>query len=636
MEIKQLKQNLDTFLARIKQINTEYDEETRASIYLDYKELYEAYKKLDKKKIEENFSENEIKAIKCLSLGLKNEKRFNKIIEQFSIDSTRSISNVVDFIKSREGFDLINSDSDFSKFSDKELIDIFGGLFGINITKECVKSLRAEKVGRVVGYALSELFDKDLLEFKEIQKTKPRANFANFLRDKIQNSDFECSYLYNELANGVEVNCKINEEMNATITEVRGRNRVDHCFVNHESRLITFGQSTSNKDTESQGYSFYKGFLAIKELISKEYVDGEKNPYFGYKMRPYFMLGGRFVVDNADIKQEKGRDFKKMLPNATLHEMNLLAQMQYFRLYGNAVNKEQVNSLPQFNTFVAGCDSLELYKLTEEMALRSSNEEKNKFCFNHLTSYLKDICDVLSKNDISFIKEGKVDAKLFVDDILAITQNIPMNFNFKLSKSEYEKSILPLNKSLAKLITNIAPKAGQYGIATINRLQDFNDYILSSHDSYNKKIEKTIVADIGNVGWKDTPKNFDNLTISNLSFVNRLAEHVELQMGTQGKRFFDKFRVALSEKIINNLQLDDVFDATKFRASQSHFLKEYGYTPAAEFIEKTKFILDERLTDESISKKSKELIKYVNKKLLKTYPEIEPLISSVVIKKPKI
>ena len=281
---------------------------------------------MSKREINKNFTESEVKAIDCLSLGIDNNQKFNKLLEQFQKNNATSILNVVDFIKSRDGFELINTDGDFSKFSDEELVEIFGGIFGIQVAKDSVKALKAEKVGRVIGYALSELFSKDLTEFKKLKKQNPKVDLCDFLREKIQTQDYECSYIYNEIGNDLEIQCSINENNNASITEVRGRNRIDHCFVNHKTQTITFGQSTSNKDTETQGYSHFKAHLTLAHLVHKETIDGNPNQYYGYKLMPYLMLGGRFVVDNQNITQEQGRDFKKMLPNASKEDLKKIAQ----------------------------------------------------------------------------------------------------------------------------------------------------------------------------------------------------------------------------------------------------------------------------------------------------------------------
>ncbi len=621
MEIQQLKTNLNEFLTSIKFIRIdEFDEKTKQAIYLDYKELYQAYSQLPKREINKNFTENEIKAIDCLSLGIDNNQKFNRLLEKFQKDNATSILNVVDFIKSREGFELINSDGDFSKFSDEELVDIFGGIFGIQVAKDSVKALKAEKVGRVVGYALSELFSTDLAEFKKLKKQDSKLDLCDFLRDKIQKQDYECSYLYNENGNDLEIQCSINEQNNASITEVRGRNRVDHCFINHKTKMIVFGQSTSNKDTETQGYSHFKAHLTLAHLVHRETIDGKENPYYGYKLMPYLMLGGRFVVDDQNITQEQGRDFKKMLPNTSKEDLKKLAQMQYFRIFGNSVNSAQVESLSQFNVFIAGCDTLNLYEFSEKMAFLNS-KEKQKLSFSFITKQLTDVCNILSKNELSFASGGKTDLLLILNDVHSTASQLFSNFNQELSKKSYNENIKPLYESIANLRTKIEPIAGQFGNTVVNNLRILNKSF-ASVESYNEEIKDRTIAKVQNVTWKETPKKASDLTPQN---VLEVGLYIKSHMGTQGQKVFDKFLKALNNKINKGIDLDD-YESKRFSVEKYHFLNEYGYEPAGIFLDRAGFLLNKRLTEETMEARTKDLYVYISRHILPHNPELQEKI----------
>jgi hypothetical protein len=81
----------------------------------------------------------------------------------------------------------------------------------------------------------------------------------------------------------------------------------------------------------------------------------------------------------------------------------------------------------------------------------TTDKEKNKFCFSVITEYIKDVSEILAKNELSFSTGGKGDLALFLDDIYAISSKLFVNFNHELSDSEYEKSILPLFNSINEL-----------------------------------------------------------------------------------------------------------------------------------------------------------------------------------------
>lgn len=632
MKIKQLKNDLSDFLGKLKYVKiNDFDEMTKQSIYLDYKELYKVYSRLSKREINNNFSEKEIRAIDCLSLGLENETKFNKLLSKFQKDNATSILNVVDFIKSREGFELINSNGDFSKFSDDELVEIFGSLFGIQVAKDSVSALKAEKVGRVIGYALSELFNDHLKEFKKMQKNNSKLDLGFFLKEKIQQHDFECAYTYREDGNNLQIRCTINEENNASITDTRGRNRVDHCFVNHKLKTITFGQSTSNKDVDDQGYSPFKTHLILKNLVSKQTVDGEPNIYYGYKLNSFLMLGGRFVVDDQKITQEQGRDFKKMLPNANKDDLKKLAQLQYFGFYGNTVNQEQANSLALFNVFIAGCDTLNLYEFSEKMAVLPTAKEKNQLAFKTVTKYLTDVCNILSDNKLSLASGGKTDLLLSVTDIVEISKGLLRNFDQKLTRETYVESIKPLHKAIDNLRDTFTPIAGMEGAKLANELRTINK-VFATQKSYNEELQEQIKPVIQNITWVDNENKRLEFSSENLNFIIDIAKHIHSQMGTQGKKFYSRY----IEELENHLIKGNDVDSASFAPAKTYFFREYGYGPQARFIEKSSFILDGRLTTETIDEKIQELGKYIRKDLMKTYPELHDiLIEENVAKKAK-
>lgn len=628
-EVTELKINLSQFLHRIKNTKKEdYDENLKNSIYMDYKELYQLYSTLSKKQIVDTFTKEEIKAIHCLSLGLENEHKFNELILNFDKTAAKSMLNVADYISSRAGFDLINKDSDFSNFNDEELVGIFGSLFGIQITKECVKSLKTEKIGRVIGYAISELFDQHILEFREAKALNPNLDLCTFIKDKVQSNDFECSYVYNEIGNNLDISCYINRLKSANLTDVRGNNRIDHCFVNDEEKTIIFGQSTSNKDTQKQGYSFFKAYVVLENLVLQQTIDGKPNPYYGYKLKPYLMLAGRFVVDKTKTNQESGKGLKKMLPNVTSEELITLAQMQYFRYYGNAVNSQQVNSLPLFNVYIAGCDTTNLYEFSEKFVLKHTDIEKNKFCFSMLSEQLVKTCTILSKNQLSFVNGGgKGDLHLLLNDVHAIAKNIFVNFPHKISNQEYEKHIKPLHQAINDLCTVLNPIAGQFGNNILNDLIDINDKF-ESQTAYNNKIKKVIVSNIDSINWiKKAPKEivWDS---NDLNVVVTIGNSLKNTLGTTGKQFLTKFNQVIESKL-KGYPLDaSCLNPTSFRANMSNVkkvLQKSGHENVSEFINKSKFIIDERLTPEKHQKEAIKLIDYLTK-LIEIYPEIKEVL----------
>jgi hypothetical protein len=81
------------------------------------------------------------------------------------------------------------------------------------------------------------------------------------------------------------------------------------------------------------------------------------------------------------------------------------------------------------------------------------------------------VCEILSKNELSFSTGGKGDLSLFLDDINSITEKLFVNFNHILTKDEYLKSVFPLHNSINNLRNKIQPIAGQFGNDILNKLR---------------------------------------------------------------------------------------------------------------------------------------------------------------------
>ena len=102
-------------------------------------------------------------------------------------------------------------------------------------------------------------------------------------------------------------------------------------------------------------------------------------------------------------------------------------------------------------------------------------------------------------------------------------------------------------------------------------------------------------------------------------------------MGSHGSKFFNKFSDSLNYKI--NYDLTSKYNT--FSSGKNQFLKDYGYEPFANFLDKASFILDKRLTPEKFNEKAIKLLDFINDDLIKTYPTIKTMLNESVIQKIK-
>lgn len=290
-----LKNALNSFLSDVSNVNKFNHSQKEPYIYSKYKELHFMYEKVDIDSISTKFSADEMKAIHFLHLGQKEEAKFDELVNLIQGNAKDAILAVSDFIKSNDGFRLID---DLGKSLEDEnypdeITQIFGSSLGTEITEECVKSLMTEKVGSVIGYALGRFCEED---YEEYQHTKHQKDWNTFLKEKIRSRDITASYTYDESENGIAITCKINENVGLTGSTVRGKNIIDHCFIDHKNKKIIFGFSSSDKTMKDQQFTHQKVYKILQAVVGAEIFNGEPNKYYEYKLEPFAFTTGRFVA----------------------------------------------------------------------------------------------------------------------------------------------------------------------------------------------------------------------------------------------------------------------------------------------------------------------------------------------------
>jgi hypothetical protein len=169
VKVDALRQQLKAFVTEIRQISPAGVPRDLSAYRERYEALYEAYRVLPEKDVAK-FGEDEKSVVRFLELGLESDENFHRhmlgVIAGASSAEKAAIA-LASYIKSPEGFALLNK-SDISRLSAEEeasLTRIFGGVLGIKLSSDFVKSLRAEQMGSVLAYALSGLSEQDLREF---------------------------------------------------------------------------------------------------------------------------------------------------------------------------------------------------------------------------------------------------------------------------------------------------------------------------------------------------------------------------------------------------------------------------------------------------------------------------------------
>lgn len=610
--IIECKESLANFINRIQSINDDnYNLTSRTEIYSLYKELYGKYVDLTAEVINKSFTPIEVKTIHLLEIGNSEEEKFNELIKTLKNNSQDTIIAVTDFIKKREGFDFLNSNANFENFSDEEIVNIFGSLFGVKVATECVTSLRKEKIGSVIGYALSGLCEEHLDEYKN---SKSQKDIVSFLKDKINSSDVTVNYNYSERPDRVKIDCVINESMGIDDCTTRKKNKIDHCFINHKSKTIVFGLNTSYEDVEKQKFNFYQIHQVLNKVVNSETINDNKNKYFGYKIEPYYLMGGRFVADNKDLKQEIGRAFLKMFPKISSQDKQLLAQLPYYRLYANSPSEHATSIIPSYNSFIAGCDTLDIHQWQEKYKMNPNAMDHLSHVVNVLTKTTK----LINNSNFSLDESGKQLALLYIKDIKDIGLSLGRGFKLQLDRSQYETIIKPFSNELESLVKKL--DGNEYGSVVIDELVVFKKNF-KNVEKYNEFVEESHSAKLKNIEFEYLPKE-DKKIVVDENYLNKVADISSnlARHTSNGGMFLHNFAYML--RCVSNGEDIESAKLKLYATSQSYSAAkrsaQQGSTNGLikEFIDASDFLLKQNITKPYYDKEVVKLNDFINEKLV--------------------
>ena len=520
----QLKSKFDDFFTRLESLNEQSlnSFEVREEIFNEYKNLYELFETIhiQDESFSGVFTSDDLKRIHCLSLGLENNNDLYKLIDYCKLPN--HIFMLANFLKSSDGYKIANCNSGFEKFSDEELIYLFNGIFGVVMSKDCVKSLRAEKIGSIVGYALSGLALLDIKKYEELPATiKARKGLGEFLKEQIQRSDIETSFFESESADDGHIyfTASINGERNRlnSGSKTRSAQKIDHTFINKQEKKIIIGMSTANNNGESQKDSYVKAYTAMKLLVGEKFLRDEngnlkENEYFGYSIEPYYFLTGRFDANETDKNQKSssGSKFLSSIDGLSVDEKTVLGQLQYLSLILGSFWMSTSSTLVEMNPFIAGCDTLSFYNWQSSVKYEANKQDEGKKEDFYTKELFKKVYSMLKKSVDSINKTSAFEnyselLDLSLNNIHSIAKKMRRDLlRVKLTDNElndlYKNFVYPLNESFIELSEKIEREKKYFSklivhyesIRLASRMLENRENFLNDIDIFQKNKEPDI------------------------------------------------------------------------------------------------------------------------------------------------
>lgn len=385
---------------------------------------------------------------------------------------------VVEFLKSPEGFALMNNPSakvdqmlngTHGKQAKGALETFFGGAFGLELTEQVLKSIKAEEIGTLLTYALSGNYETDRIEYNKNPKENPLA----FILRKAKAADVEFALSTTTNKSFQTVEGRVTKQNRTNSNGVRGRLRPDHFVSNFSTKQTYLTNTTTHLDKSEQGVSFLNYYLAAVRYTKTKVVNGRNNPLYGHSIHASYLSSGLFPQDG---EEENGvaRDFVKYInqSNLTSREKRDVAQMEFLGLLGNCSTQEHAAILFAHNPVIAGCDTLDLYWLSLKVGdclKRGDQNGCNDLIVSTIAKKLKSVAENATRMLESNVLSGHLDNGRYLDTnthFHYLLTNIT-NVVDKLPKVFDMSNHIALKGSLLESLHNLVNAADQSGVSTL-------------------------------------------------------------------------------------------------------------------------------------------------------------------------
>lgn len=565
-------------------------EQAVKSLMGKYRDLYEHFVKLDKKEIA-LFSTDQIRAIELLRLGKENHKSFEKVLKLISssgLSGEKDLARVaVEYLKTNAAFAEINGNT--KNLSSEQVAIIFRTLFGVQVASDVAMCFKAELLGSAVGYAISGLAEKDIAEWNALPEEK-REPIQDYLYERILKSDVK---LHVSVIQDGLYSCSVDPHSSRITAKgaVREGGVADHLFINTDREVLYVGSSTSNADSGWQGRTAIDNYIAAVLMTRHEKNDdGTDNPYYGFKVEPFYFSTGRMASNGfEDISSLNSKAAKKIAAIGSREFLRDVGQMALLSVMGNLSSVEDAIVFMAHDIIISGTDTMDLRDIREDILANpdvingsvSLNDPIKKRISDRIRSTMVqkmvNVLEVMTAANMNVKNEDSVFFKNICSDIAKMSKAIPICFKDKMTQKEFDSEFAPLHHAMVafenrykdtvhdKLILNQIPKM-IYKDSRIFAAMQSESLNTSTHlESLPPKNYKKEVF----VPYVQVTQDTLNLTSTiGLELYRSLSENIEKK----------KYRYQLKGEDSVTRLLGMLEDTTVHKKSLSSVEKKYGVT----------------------------------------------------------
>lgn len=438
------------------------------------------------------FETTDLLLARQLRVGVSEEARYLEVIQRIALGgrggSEAAAIRMAEFIKSQEGYDFMHkadkSWEDLPLQTQEKAVETLavylGGINKAELIEDCVRAVRAERVGTVLAYFLSGRLENNLLDHANLPTSgeNRRPDLVEYLREKIKASDFSTNISLVDTIDGKKTRATaeimIDDHSGKDQNSIRLARNVDHfVLVDHENGIkkVVFGNSFSGPP-DFQIRSFVKYYRTI-EAATKQELDfhGNPNPLFGAILDPFYLHTGNFSQDDSSGEGVAIGNLLRTAVDSGQIETEDLRAVGTLSLLGVGAHSESPRDLSVFfrhNMFVGGTDTFHLYDFVHglnEEGEGDNSPERQARIIGFMANEIK-----MAANGLAYVV-GQNFTTTFSKRSLQIIERFVINLDTKFSSmvdqdtwdTDIEPMLLRLENLGADIISNGARNAAEKG-----------------------------------------------------------------------------------------------------------------------------------------------------------------------------
>lgn len=378
--MKALAASISDFVSTLTNPTAEHKSLTDKELFDAFRDIYQRASHVDRAELMRLLPDKDKEIFDVLYLGYVSREQkgdpsgFSRLIK-LVVDHPdfQRLAMLVEFNKSPEGHVFSNLGSMASR---EKLEKVFSS-YAPPVVRHVLRSLRAEEMGRLLGYVAAGRMEPDIERYNALGAQKGTGQpMEAWLLEQIRACDAEFVISFGQGVNRLNDATGHFTGSGAPKDKVREESRPDHCFMEYYTDpktgqakvcAVHIGSSTSVRSNASiqQGISAITNMAAL--VNSTMAIDSD---LAGVEVRPYYYLAGVFCVDEA---VSRGKSFSHALLSSDVPRKSriALAQMQFLSLIScntgyqgsTSAHPDRTLALLAHNPFISGCDTLDLHGL---------------------------------------------------------------------------------------------------------------------------------------------------------------------------------------------------------------------------------------------------------------------------------